>query len=82
MMDEGEDSVYLQSFGRRLSALRVQRGLSLEQLAEASGLIPSVVRGAERGQRDLPVIVLADLARALGIEPADLMPEQHSSGPH
>jgi hypothetical protein len=28
MVDEGEDRIYLQSFGRRLSALRVQRGLS------------------------------------------------------
>jgi transcriptional regulator with XRE-family HTH domain len=74
MIDEAEDSVYLQSFGRRLAALRVQRGLSQEQLAAASGLGPGVVRRVERGQRDLSVSALADLARALGIQPADLMP--------
>lgn len=74
MVDEGEDSIYLQSFGRRLSALRVQRGLSQEQLAEAAGLLPVEVRKAERGQRDLSVIALADLAEALRVEPADLMP--------
>lgn len=74
MVDEGEDSIYLQSFGRRLSALRVQRGLSQEQLAEAAGLQPVEVRKAERGQRDLSVIALADLAQALRVEPADLMP--------
>jgi transcriptional regulator with XRE-family HTH domain len=74
MVDEGEDSIYLQSFGRRLSALRVQRGLSQEQLAEAAGLHLVDVRGAERGQRDLSVIALAELAQVLKVQPADLMP--------
>jgi transcriptional regulator with XRE-family HTH domain len=74
MTEDDEDSVYLQSFGRRLQALRVQRGFSEEQLAEASGLGPVELRRAERGQRDLSVIALADLARALDIQPADLMP--------
>ena len=74
MVDESEDNIYLQSFGRRLSALRVQRGLSQEQLAAAAGLLPGEVRGAERGQRDLSVVALADLAQALQVQPADLMP--------
>jgi transcriptional regulator with XRE-family HTH domain len=74
MIDEGEESVYLQSFGRRLQALRVQRGLSQEELAQASRLGPAEVRRIERGQRDLSVIALADLAKALDIQPADLMP--------
>jgi transcriptional regulator with XRE-family HTH domain len=74
MFEEAEDSVYLQSFGRRLAALRVQRGLTQEQLAAASGLGPQEVRRVERGQRDLSVIALADIAKALDIQPADLMP--------
>jgi transcriptional regulator with XRE-family HTH domain len=74
MVDDGEDSIYLQSFGRRLAALRVQRGLSQEQLGAACGLGPTEVRRAERGQRDLSVIALADIARALHLQPADLMP--------
>jgi transcriptional regulator with XRE-family HTH domain len=74
MIEDGEDSVYLQSFGRRLAALRVRRGLTQEQLATASGIGPIELRRAERGQRDLSVVALADLASALGIEPADLMP--------
>ena len=73
-MVEGEDFIYLQSFGRRLSALRVQRGLSQEELAAASGLGAQEVRRVERGQRDLSVIALADLAQALSVQPADLMP--------
>lgn len=74
MVDDGEDGVYLQSFGRRLAALRVQRGLSQEELAAASGLVEAEVRRVERGQCDLSVIVLADIARALSVQPADLMP--------
>ena len=51
-----------------------EAGQRAEQLAAASGLGPGVVRRVERGQRDLSVSALADLARALGIQPADLMP--------
>ncbi len=74
MVDDDEDSIYLQSFGRRLAALRVQRGLSQEELAAACGLGPGEVRRVERGLRDLSVIALADLAQALHLQPADLMP--------
>jgi transcriptional regulator with XRE-family HTH domain len=74
MVDDGEDARYLQSFGRRLSALRVQRGLSQEELAEAAGLAAVELRRAERGQRDLSVGTLAGLAQALRVQPADLMP--------
>ncbi|HYT10758.1 MAG TPA: helix-turn-helix transcriptional regulator [Mycobacteriales bacterium] len=75
MADDSEDGLYLQSFGRRLAALRVQRGLSQEELAAATGLLPAEVRRAERGQRDLSVVVLTDLARVLRVPPGDLMPE-------
>jgi transcriptional regulator with XRE-family HTH domain len=74
MNEDDGGGVYLQSFGRRLQALRVQRGFGEEQLAEASGLAPAELRRAERGQRDLSVIALTDLARALELQPADLMP--------
>jgi transcriptional regulator with XRE-family HTH domain len=74
MTDEGEDAVYLETFGRRLAALRVQRGLSQDDLARAVGLRASEMRRVERGQRDLSVIMLADLAEALQVFPGDLMP--------
>ena len=74
MTDDGEDALYLESFGRRLAALRVQRGMSQEDLATAVGLRAAEVRRVERGQRDLSVIMLADLAEALQVFPGDLMP--------
>lgn len=72
--DDGEDALYLQSFGRRLAALRVQRGMSQDDLGRAIGMRASEVRRVERGQRDLSVIMLADLAEALQVFPGDLMP--------
>ena len=72
--DDGEDAIYLETFGRRLAALRVQRGMSQEDLARAVGLGAAEVRRVERGQRDLSVIMLADLAEALQVFPGDLMP--------
>lgn len=74
MTDDGEDALYLQSFGRRLAALRVQRGLSQDDLAHAIGIGAAEMRRVERGQRDLSVIMLADLAEALQVFPGDLMP--------
>lgn len=72
--EDGEDALYLESFGRRLAALRVQRGMSQDDLAQAVGIRASEVRRVERGQRDLSVIMLADLAEALQVFPGDLMP--------
>jgi transcriptional regulator with XRE-family HTH domain len=72
--DDGEDALYLESFGRRLAALRVQRGMSQDDLARAIGIQAAEVRRVERGQRDLSVILLADLAEALQVFPGDLMP--------
>ena len=74
VVDDGEDAVYLQSFGRKLAALRVQRGLSQDDLARAIGLRAADVRRVERGQRELSVLMLADLAAALQVTPGDLMP--------
>jgi transcriptional regulator with XRE-family HTH domain len=74
MTDDGEDAIYLQSFGRRLAALRAQRGLSQDDLARAVGMRTAEVRRVERGQRELSVLVLANLAEALQVLPGDLMP--------
>lgn len=53
--------------------LRRQRGWSQEQLAEASGLSVRTVQRIEKGSP--PGLASADaLARALGVEPAELAP--------
>ena len=51
---------------RRLRALREERGLSLDAVANAAGMAPSTLSRLETGKRRLAVDYLAPLARALG----------------
>ena len=50
----------------RLRALRVQRDMSLAEVAEAAGMATSTLSRLETGKRRLAVDHLAPLARALG----------------
>lgn len=60
-------------FGKRLAALRKQRGWSQEKLALESGLARSYLGGVERGQRNIAVVNICKLANALGVDPSELM---------
>ena len=62
-----------QSFGQRLRELRHARGLSQEALAELATLDRTYVSSCERGHRNISLINIHRLARALGVEPAELM---------
>lgn len=54
---------------RRRSAL----GLTLEQLAERSGLTPNYIGTVENGQRDPSLSTVLALAKGLGVTPAELI---------
>lgn len=60
-------------FGRRLAALRKQRGWSQEGLALESGLARSYLGGVERGQRNISLINICRLAQTLEVRPAELL---------
>ena len=60
-------------FGRNLRAYRVRRGISQEELGEISGLHRTYISGLERGIRNPSIAIVAQLADALGIEPAVLL---------
>jgi transcriptional regulator with XRE-family HTH domain len=60
-------------FGQRLRALRKQRELSQEKLAELAGLHFTYVSSVERGKRNLSLINIVRLARALKVSPALLL---------
>ena len=60
-------------FGKRLAAIRRQKGWSQDKLALESGLARSYLGGVERGQRNIAVVNICKLAQALGVEPAELM---------
>jgi len=64
---------YLQAFGARLRELRLQKKLSQEDLAEASGLDRTYVSSCERGNRNISLLNISKLAKALGLDPAELL---------
>jgi transcriptional regulator with XRE-family HTH domain len=59
--------------GENVRRLRARKGWSQEQLAFESGLHRTYISGVERGARNPTVMVLKELADALGASPADLL---------
>ena len=60
-------------FGRRVRELRIQRGLSQERLAELANLHRNYVGGVERGERNLGLLNIVELAHALRVKPTELV---------
>jgi transcriptional regulator with XRE-family HTH domain len=61
-------------FGKKLRAVRTDKQVSQERLAELAGLHRTYVSSIERGQRNVSLLNIARLAKALGVKLADLMP--------
>jgi transcriptional regulator with XRE-family HTH domain len=59
-------------FGRRVRTLRLGRGLSQEKLAELAELHRNYVGGVERGERNIALLNIVALARALKVRPSKL----------
>src|SRR5688500_10222186 len=65
----------LASLGRRARARRLERGWTLREIAERSGVSPRFLVQLESGRGNISVRRLADVARALGTTPAALLAE-------
>lgn len=63
----------LKCFGESIRKYRHRAGISQEKLAARAGLDRTYVGGAERGERNLSLVNIVQLADALGIEPARLL---------
>lgn len=60
-------------FGKSLRELRLKRGFTQEELADRSRLHRNYIGGVERGERNISLINIIELAHALSVRPADLL---------
>lgn len=63
----------LERFGARVRAERQQLSVSQEELAERAGLHRTYLGGVERGERNLGLVNVLRIARALNIPPSALL---------
>ncbi len=61
------------AFGQRVRLLRKRGNLSQEQLAFKSGLDRTYIGGVERGERNISIINIEKIARALDVPSKDLL---------
>jgi len=62
----------LRLFGERLRELRTERNLSQERLAELAGLDRNYIGQIERAERNVALVNIIRIAKALEIEPGEL----------
>jgi transcriptional regulator with XRE-family HTH domain len=71
---------FYRDFGRLLARTRRDHGLSQQLLGERVSLSRTSIVNVEKGRQRVPLHLLIDMAAALGVEPAALLPERSSSG--
>ncbi|HHT9125600.1 MAG TPA: helix-turn-helix domain-containing protein [Candidatus Brocadiia bacterium] len=62
----------LETFGTNVRRIREALGISQEELAYRAGLHRTYIGGIERGERNLSLINIVRLARALGTKSSEL----------
>jgi DNA-binding XRE family transcriptional regulator len=72
-MAKARDARVKREFGDRLRAVRKQKGLSQEALALACELDRTYIGGVERGERNISLLNIHKIARALDISARELM---------
>jgi transcriptional regulator with XRE-family HTH domain len=73
----------LLEFGREVRRRREAQRMTLEDLAERSGLTPNYIGTIENGKRDPSLSTIEALAKGLGVKPGELVgsvPEISTAG--
>ena len=67
------EKAFLSQIGAAVRAARIRLAWSQERLADECGLDRTYIGGVERGERNLTVLKLKQIADHLGLKPADLV---------
>jgi transcriptional regulator with XRE-family HTH domain len=65
------------AFGEQLKEFRKQKGISQEDFALAAGLDRTYISGLECGKRNPTLKILCKVAKALEMEPSELIKNIH-----
>jgi len=68
-----KDQKLLARFGENVSKARATREISQEELAEIAGLHRTYIGSIERGERNISLINLSKIAKALEVSPSTLL---------
>ncbi len=72
-LQRSRDLEIARAFGQRVREVRLEAGLTQEQLAERAELHPTFISNVERGYRVPTVPTMLRLARGLGVEAGRLV---------
>ena len=72
MAKNSEKIKFLESFGNRIQALREEKKLSLRQLAQNCEIDYSDIAKIEKGQRNIQMSTILELAKGLNKSPKEL----------
>ena len=72
-MDQTEGKNYLKNFGENLKASRLKKRLSLRQLAAACNTDHSDIAKIEKGEINITLLTLVELANGLEVQPKKLL---------
>jgi len=70
-----DEKVLLRGFGERVRFCRAQKGWSQEELAEQTGLHRTYIGSLERGERNVSLLYIHLISRALAVSLAELVDE-------
>jgi transcriptional regulator with XRE-family HTH domain len=62
-----------EAFGARLKEIRVQQGLSQDDVAREADVHPTAIGRLERGSREPRLTTILRIAHGLGVQPGDLV---------